>query len=82
MLPFLWVAELVFLRFLKIELTSSEKYLIEETGGIPGRARGRFENRPPGNGKISKSAARQQLCCAVLALMSVRITLPCKQVKV
>ena len=52
-----------FFRFLKIELTSLEKYVIEETGGIPGRARGRFENRPPGNGKFSRFAARQQLWC-------------------
>ena len=61
MLAFLWAAELVFFRFLKIEFTSSEKYLIEETGGIPGCARGRFENRPPGNGKKNQFAARQQL---------------------
>ena len=50
-LAFVWAAELVFFRFLKIEFTSSKKYLIKETGGIPGRTRGRFENRPPGHGK-------------------------------
>ena len=61
MLAFLWVAELVF-RFLEIELTSLEKYLMEVTGGIPGCARRRFENRPPGNGIFSQFAARQQLC--------------------
>ena len=50
-----------FSRLLKSNFGHMEKYMIQEVGGGPGRARGRFANGPPANGKFSKFAARQQL---------------------